>query len=449
MFEKILIANRGEIAVRIIRACKEMGIKTVAVYSDVDKESLHVKLADEAYCIGPASPSQSYLNIPSIISVAEISGAKAIHPGYGFLAENPKFAEVCQSSGIRFIGPTASTMEKVGDKASAKKMAQKARVPIVGGSEGIINDEKVALHIAKKIGYPVLIKATAGGGGKGMRIAFNDDEFPKLFKTARAEAESSFANPDVYIEKYIENPRHVEFQILADGFGNIVHLGERDCSIQRRHQKLIEESPSVALDDKLRAKMGEAAVKIAKAADYIGAGTVEFLLDSHHHFYFIEMNARVQVEHPVTEMITSIDIIKEQIMVESGERLAIRQKDIRFLGHAIECRINAEDPERSFMPCPGEVSIYLPPGGPGIRVDSHVYPGYRILPNYDSLIAKLIAWGNTRSEAIARMKRALDEFIIDGISTTIPLHQRIMDNEVFQRGDINTSFIKEHIFNGS
>jgi len=444
MFKKILIANRGEIAIRIIRACRELGIKTVAIYSEADKDSLHVKLADESYCIGPASPSQSYLNIPSIISVAEVAGAEAIHPGYGFLAENAKFAEICADHNIKFIGPSVEAMRKMGDKVTARDTVSKSGVPLVPGSQGIISDEAEAEKLASKIGFPIAIKATAGGGGKGLRIARSEKEFKQLFNTARAEAGAAFGNPEVYIEKFVEEPRHVEIQILADGKGHAVHLGERDCSIQRRYQKLVEEAPSPALNEKLRKKMGESAVKAAKGVKYEGAGTVEFLLDKHGHFYFMEMNTRIQVEHPVTEMITNIDIVKEQIKIAAGEPFKLKQGDIKLSGHAIECRINAENSERDFMPCPGEIHLYLPPGGPGIRVDSHVYPGYKVLPHYDSLIGKLIAWGSTRDEAIQRMERALDEYVIDGVATTIPFHHEVMRNHAFKTGNFSTKFIEQH-----
>jgi len=446
-FKKILIANRGEIAVRVIRACKELGIKSVAVYSEVDKDCLHVKLADEAYCIGPAAPSQSYLNVPSIISVAEVAGADAIHPGYGFLAENAKFAEICNDHKIKFIGPTPDAMRKMGDKVTARKTVKKVGVPVVPGSEGTISDENEAKAVAKKIGFPVAIKATAGGGGRGMRIAKTEDEFVTLMKTARSEAEAAFGNPEVYIEKFIEEPRHIEIQILADEKGNTVHLGERDCSIQRRYQKLIEESPSPALNDHLRNKMGDAAVRAARSVNYVGAGTIEFLLDKNGHFYFMEMNTRVQVEHPVTEMVTDIDIVRTQIKIAYGFLLPFRQKDIRFKGHAIECRINAEDWERDFMPCPGEMNLYLPSGGPGVRVDSHAYPGYKVLPNYDSLVAKLIVWDETREEAILRMERALDEFVVAGISTTIPFHHKVLAHEAFRSGNFGTDFIPKYFAN--
>ncbi|MCX5751295.1 MAG: acetyl-CoA carboxylase biotin carboxylase subunit [Candidatus Saganbacteria bacterium] len=444
MFKKVLIANRGEIAVRIIRALSEMGIASVAVYSEADKDCLHVKLADEAYCIGPAIASQSYLNIPSLISVAELSGAEAVHPGYGFLAENARFLEICKAHNIVFIGPSVLAMEKMGDKATAKDTVSRVGVPTTPGSKGIITDEKEALKAAEKIGFPVIIKATAGGGGKGMRVATSKEDFIHLFNMARREAEAAFGNPEAYIEKLIEEPRHIEVQILGDMYGNVIHLGERECSIQRRHQKLLEESPSPAIDERTRKKMGQAAVKAAKAVKYVGAGTIEFLLDKHGHFYFMEMNTRVQVEHPVTEMVTSIDIIKEQVRVAAGERLSYKQGDVKIHGHAIECRINAEDPSRNFMPCPGKVNGYLPAGGPGVRVDSHMYAGYNIPPNYDSLMAKLIVWGNNRKEAIARMKRALKEFTIDGVATTIPFHLKVLDNADYVSGNFSTHFIEKH-----
>lgn len=444
MFKKVLIANRGEIAVRIIRSLKELGIKSVAVYSEPDRDSLHVKLADEAYCIGPAAPNKSYLNIASIISVAEISGAEAIHPGYGFLAENEKFTDICNEHKIKFIGPPKEAMRKMGDKSTAKKTVMKAGVPVVPGSDGNVLTEKDAVSVAAKIGYPVLIKATAGGGGKGMRIVRAQEELLHAYKMARTEADASFGNPDVYIEKYIEEPRHIEVQILADDYGNVVYLGERDCSIQRRHQKLVEEALSPVVNQKLREKLGTAAVKAAKAVNYSSAGTIEFIFDNTGHFYFMEMNTRVQVEHPVTEMVTNIDIIKEQIMIACGEKLSVSQRDIKYTGHAIECRINAEDPDKGFLPSPGEISIYLPPGGLGVRVDSHAYSGYKVLPFYDSLVAKLLVWGNTREEAIERMKRALDEFVIDGIKTTIPFHLKVMENEAFRSGKFSTHFIEQH-----
>lgn len=445
MFSKILIANRGEIALRIIRACKEMNIKTVAVYSDADRNSLAVRFADEAVCIGPAQSSQSYLNIPAIISAAEITDVSAIHPGYGFLAENAHFAEICESCNITFIGPTPETIRLMGDKVQARETMRKIGVPLTPGGKGVIPDQKEALDIAKKIGYPVIIKAAAGGGGKGMRVCHNDVTLTSSFMMARKEAEANFGNPAVYIEKYIIDPRHVEFQILADHFGNIFHLGERDCSIQRRHQKLLEESPSPALDNKLRKRMGEVAVKAAKAANYRGVGTIEFLLDSRGEFYFMEMNTRIQVEHPVTEMVTGIDLIKEQIQVAMGKKLKLKQDDIKLSGHAIECRINAEDPSNNFMPSPGKIEELNLPGGFGVRVDTHIYPGYTISPHYDSMVAKLIVHGNTRKEAIATMRRALEEFYVAPIKTTIPLHREIIEHPLFVEGKVSTHFL-ENIF---
>ncbi|MFA5840018.1 MAG: acetyl-CoA carboxylase biotin carboxylase subunit [Candidatus Margulisiibacteriota bacterium] len=443
-FKKILIANRGEIAVRVIRAAKELGIGTVAVYSEADKDSLHVKIADEAYCIGPAIPSKSYLHIPGIMSAAEVSGADAIHPGYGFLSENAKFVEICTASNITFIGPPIDAMNRMGDKATARRTVVKAGVPVVPGTDGTISDEGEALAAADKIGFPVAIKATAGGGGRGLRICWKRDEFVNLMRTARSEAGAAFGNPEVYIEKFIEDPRHIEVQILADKHGNVIHLGERDCSIQRRHQKLVEEALSPVVDERTRRKLGEAAVRAAKAVNYYSAGTIEFLFDKHGHFYFMEMNTRVQVEHPVTEMLTSIDIVKEQIKIAQGEKMLIHQGDVKFQGHVIECRINAENHEKNFMPSPGTIKAYLAPGGPGIRVDSHAYQGYVIQPHYDSLVAKIIAWGKDRTEAIQRMKRALDEYVIDGIHTTIPFHVKVLNNEAFIRGEATTKFIEEH-----
>lgn len=444
IFKKVLIANRGEIAVRIIRALRELKIESIAIYSEADKDSLHVKLADESFCVGPALSKQSYLNIPAIISVAELSGADAIHPGYGFLAENDKFTEICAEHKIKFIGPPKEAMQKMGDKSTAKKTVMKSGVPVVPGSDGNVPDEKEALKVAAKIGYPVLIKATAGGGGKGMRVVKSENDLVNAYNTARTEASSAFSNPDVYIEKYIEEPRHIEVQILADEHGNVIHLGERDCSIQRRHQKLVEEALSPVVNDKLRNKLGEAAIKAAKAVKYTSAGTIEFIFDPSGRFYFMEMNTRIQVEHPVSEMVTNIDILKEQIKIAEGEKLSITQKDVKFYGHAIECRINAEDPDKNFMPSPGEITIYLPPGGPGIRVDSHAFSGYKIPTYYDSLIAKLLAWGRTRDEAIERMKRALDEFVIDGVKTTIPFHLKVMDNPSFRSGHFSTHFIEQN-----
>lgn len=443
MFTKVLIANRGEIAVRIIRACNELGVATVAVYSEADKDSLHVRLADEAYCIGPTSAKESYLNFTNIITIASLSQADAIHPGYGFLAENADFAEVCANCHIEFIGPSAEAILKMGEKATAKETMINAGVPVVPGSDGIVDDIEEIEKLAEEIGYPVIVKATAGGGGKGMRIAKNKDALSTAVKMARQEAESAFGNADVYIEKYLEKPRHIEVQIIADKEGNVVHLGERDCSIQRRHQKLIEEAPSPIISESLRNQMGESAIKAAKAVNYYGVGTVEFLLVNNK-YYFMEMNTRVQVEHPVTEQITGIDIIKEQIRVAANEPLAFSQKDVKINGWAIECRINAEDPIKNFMPSPGKINFYLPAGGIGVRVDSAAYTGYNISPFYDSMIAKLIVWGRDRDEAIIRMKRALNEFIVDGINTTIPFHKKLLEHEVFTEGRFDTGFLEEY-----
>lgn len=440
--KKVLIANRGEIAVRIIRACKELGIETVAVYSEADKDALHVKLADEAYCIGPTASKDSYLNYTNIMSVATLTGVDAIHPGYGFLAENADFAEICRECNITFIGPSPEAITKMGTKDVARQTMKEAGVPIVPGSDGIISDVDEAIEVAKKIGYPVIIKATAGGGGKGIRVARNEEELKKGIAITQQEAETAFGNPGVYIEKYIEDFRHVEIQILADNYGNTIHLGERDCTIQRRLQKLVEETPSPALDEATRKAMGEAAVKAAKAVNYSGAGTIEFIYDKDGNFYFMEMNTRIQVEHPVTEMVTGIDLIKQQIYIAAGEKLKIKQEDVKLNGWSIECRINAEDPNKNFMPSPGKVEMYLPPGGLGIRVDSAVYPGYVIPPFYDSMVAKLISYGETREEAIARMKRALEEFVIDGVKTTIPFHLKLMNHEKFVKGDFNTKFLE-------
>ncbi|HHY22051.1 MAG TPA: acetyl-CoA carboxylase biotin carboxylase subunit [Bacilli bacterium] len=444
MFEKILIANRGEIAVRIIRACKELGIETVAVYSEADKDALHVKLADEAYCIGPHLSSKSYLNMVNLLSIALKTGAEAVHPGYGFLAENADFAELCAENQIVFIGPSPEAINKMGAKAVARETMEAAGVPIVPGTDGIIEDIDKALETAREIGYPVMVKATAGGGGKGMRLAESEADLEKAIKMAQQEAETAFGNAGVYLEKFVEEPRHVEIQIIADSFGNVVHLGERDCSIQRRHQKLIEEAPSPALDEELRKQMGEAALKAAKAVNYCGAGTVEFLLDKHKKFYFMEMNTRIQVEHPVTELVTGFDLIKEQILVAAGQKLSFAQEDVKINGWAIECRINAENPDKNFMPSPGQVEMYLPPGGMGVRVDSAVYPGYVITPFYDSMVAKLIVHGKDREEAIARMKRALNEFVIEGVSTTIPFHLRLLEHEGFVSGDFDTKFLEKN-----
>jgi acetyl-CoA carboxylase, biotin carboxylase subunit len=443
MFSKILIANRGEIALRIIRACREIGIRTVAVYSEPDRNSLHVRFADEAICIGQAASSKSYLNIPAIISAAEITDVEAIHPGYGFLAENPHFAEICESCHIKFIGPTPENIRLMGDKMNARITMQKAGLPIVPGSTGAIKNKEEALRTARRIGYPVIIKACAGGGGKGMRICHNDIKLASSYMTAQSEAEANFGNPSVYIEKYLEKPRHVEIQLIADSFGNTVYLGERDCSIQRRHQKLLEESPSPAVDAKTRKRLGEMAVRAAKSSGYVNAGTMEFLLDSKQNFYFMEMNTRIQVEHPVTEMVTGIDLVKEQIHVAAGERLSFRQEDIRLQGHAIECRINAEDFEKDFMPCPGLIETLNVPGGPGIRVDTHIYQGYTISPYYDSMVAKLIAHGKDREEAIKVMQRALIEFTISPIKTTIPFHQRLLDHPLFKKSEISTHFVQD------
>ena len=444
MFEKVLIANRGEIALRVIRACREMGIRTVAVYSQADSESLHVKLADEAFCIGPAAAQRSYLHIPAIISTAVVTGADAVHPGYGFLAENANFAQICADHRIKFIGPSVEAINGMGDKSSARDTMRKAGVPIVPGTDGLVDDEREAFSIAEEIGFPVIIKATAGGGGKGMRVARDASELSRALGAARSEAQNAFGDGGVYIEKYLKPIRHIEIQVMADSHGNVVHLGERDCSVQRRHQKLIEEAPSPAITPALREKMGEAAVKAARNINYEGAGTVEFIF-ADNKFYFMEMNTRIQVEHPVTEMITGFDLIKEQIRVAAGEVLSIKQSDIQWRGHSIECRINAEDPDRNFMPSPGRIDAYIAPGGPGVRVDSHCYPGYSIPPNYDSLLSKLIVWGNTRMEAIQRMQRALDEYAITGIHTTIPFHQKVLSNPYFQRGDVSTDFIEKHL----
>jgi acetyl-CoA carboxylase biotin carboxylase subunit len=444
MFEKVLIANRGEIAVRVIRACRELGIRTVAVYSEADREALHVQMADEAYCVGPTPSKQSYLNIANLMSLAMKTGVDAIHPGYGFLAENSDFAEICQECGIAFIGPSAWAIERMGDKSVAKETMRDAGVPCVPGSRGLVEDLEEALTVAKEIGYPVMIKATAGGGGKGMRVARSPEELSKGFSMARTESETAFGNPGVYLEKFVEEPRHVEIQVMADNYGNVVYFGERDCSIQRRHQKLIEEAPSPALDPELRRRMGAAAVAAARAVNYSGAGTVEFLLDRDGRFYFMEMNTRIQVEHPVTELVTSFDLIREQILVAAGERLSVNQEEIEIRGWAMECRINAEDPEKQFMPCPGKITEYLPPGGFGVRVDSAAYPGYTVTPFYDSMIAKLIVWAPTRREAIDRMKRALSEFRIGGIKTTIPFHLKVLNHPAFIEGDFNTRFLEMH-----
>jgi acetyl-CoA carboxylase, biotin carboxylase subunit len=442
-FSKLLIANRGEIALRIIRTCEEMGIATVAVHSTVDRHALHVQLADEAVCIGEAQSSQSYLNIPNIIAAAITHNVTAIHPGYGFLAENARFAEICADHNLIFVGPSPDSIRAMGDKSTAKDTMKRVGVPTVPGSDGLLDDEKQALAIATEIGYPVIIKATAGGGGRGMRLVREASEFSKAFQAAQAEAGAAFGNTGVYLEKFIECPRHIEFQILADTQGNVVHLGERDCSIQRRHQKLLEESPSPALSQLLREKMGQAAVLAAQAINYVGAGTVEFLLDASGSFYFMEMNTRIQVEHPVTEMITGLDLIAAQLRVAMGEALGFTQEQIQFRGHAIECRINAEDPDHNFRPAAGKINGYLPPGGFGVRMDSHIYTDYSIPPYYDSLIGKLIVWGRDRETAIRRMQRALRECAITGLPTTIPFHQKIMQNPEFQKGKVYTNFVEQ------
>ncbi|NKQ19310.1 acetyl-CoA carboxylase biotin carboxylase subunit [Brevibacillus laterosporus] len=444
MFQKILIANRGEIAVRVIRACRELGIQTVAVYSEADREALHVKLADEAYCIGPTASKDSYLNMASIMSVATKVGADAIHPGYGFLAENADFAEICSACNITFIGPDPEAITGMGDKSTAKDTMKRAGVPTVPGTDGLIESIVEALDTAKEIGYPVMVKATAGGGGRGMRVAVDDEDLEKAIRQAQNEAKTAFGNAGVYLEKFVEGPRHVEIQIMGDKYGNVVYLGERDCSIQRRHQKLVEEAPSPALSQELRKQMGEAAVAAAKAVHYHGAGTVEFLLDKHGQFYFMEMNTRIQVEHPVTEMVTGLDLIKEQISVAFGNYLSFTQEDIVLDGWSMECRINAENPAKNFMPSPGKIEGYLAPGGFGVRIDSAAYPGYSIPPYYDSMIAKVIVWGKTREEAIERMKRALQEFMIEGVHTTIPFHLKLLEHEVFIGGQFDTKFLETY-----
>ncbi|NEQ60725.1 MAG: acetyl-CoA carboxylase biotin carboxylase subunit [Moorea sp. SIO1F2] len=446
-FSKILIANRGEIALRIIRTCEEMGIPTVAVHSTIDQHALNVQLADEAVCIGDPPSNKSYLNIPNIIAAALTRNATAIHPGYGFLSENARFAEICADHQISFIGPTPEAIRAMGDKSTAKETMQRAGVPTVPGSDGLVSSELEAHAIACQIGYPVMIKATAGGGGRGMRLVQDDSQLIKLFQAAQGEAQAAFGNGGVYIEKFIQRPRHIEIQILADSHGNVIHLGERDCSIQRRHQKLLEEAPSPVLDPELREKMGNAAVMAAKSINYVGVGTVEFLLDASGEFYFMEMNTRIQVEHPVTEMITGLDLIAEQIKIAQGEKLSLTQDQVTLKGHAIECRINAEDPDHSFRPQPGRISAYLPPGGPWVRMDSHVYPDYEIPPYYDSLIGKLIVWGPTRDAAIQRMKRALRECAITGVTTTLTFHQKILETQAFLEGQVYTNFVEKEMMN--
>jgi acetyl-CoA carboxylase, biotin carboxylase subunit len=442
VFKKVLIANRGEIALRVIRACRELGLETVAVYSEADRESLHVRFADDDVCIGPPPSRQSYLKIPNIIAAAEITGADAIHPGYGFLAENAEFADICKASNIVFIGPTGDQIRQMGDKATARRLAAEAGVPTVPGSPGTIEDPDEALAFAESIGFPVIIKATAGGGGKGMRIVQEAEQFTQLFGLAQNEALAAFNNGAVYVEKYIQHPRHVEIQVMGDNFGKVVHLGERDCSVQRRHQKLIEESPSPALSAVLRDRRGQAAVALASNIGYAGAGTLEFLLDTDGSFYFMEMNTRIQVEHPVTEMVTSFDLVKEQIRVAANEPISFQGDGRRLRGHAIECRINAEDPARNFQPCPGLITAYHPPGGPGVRVDTHVYAGYTVPPYYDSLLAKVIVHGNDREEALTRMGQALDSFILEGVTTTIPFLARVIRHPDFVTGDIDTRFLE-------
>lgn len=441
MFHKILIANRGEIALRVIRACKELGIKTVAIHSTADASSLHVKFADETVCVGPPESVRSYLHIPSIISAAEITGSDAIHPGYGFLSENPSLAEICETCGIKFIGPTPQNIRLMGNKVKAKKAMQKAGVPIVPGSPERVESADDAASIAEKIGYPVILKASAGGGGRGMRILRKKEDLVDSFKVVQSESAAAFADPHIYLEKYIEKPRHIEFQIMADEKGNTIHLGERDCSIQRRHQKLIEESPSPALSQGLRKEMGDCAVRAVKSIGYRSIGTVEFLLDGEGNYYFIEMNTRIQVEHPVTEMVTGVDLIKEQIRIAAGERIKIKQKDMKIFGHSIECRINAEDPDK-FIPSPGTITALNIPGGPGVRVDTAVYSEYTVLPYYDSLIAKLIVHGLDREDAIAKMNRALEEFHVEGIKTTIPFHKKVLSNKDFLKGEFSTDFVE-------
>lgn len=442
MFKKILVANRGEIAVRVIRACRELGIATVAIYSQADANALHVKLADQSVCIGPPQNRDSYLNIPNIVTAAIITGCDAVHPGYGNLSETVAFVENCEIARLKFIGPRPETIEKMQDKAQAKQMVARAGVPVIPGTEGTLLNEAEGLRIARRFGYPIMIKAAAGGGGRGIRIVHNDEEFSRNLPLAQAEAQASFGRPEVYLEKYIEEPRHIEMQILADEHGNVIHLGERDCTIQKAsHQKLIEESPSIAISPQLRQKIGESAVKAAKAIGYVNAGTMEFLLDKRNKLYFMEMNTRIQVEHCVTEMVTGIDLVKQQILIAAGEKLPWSQKDIKLSGHAIECRVNAEDPGRNMMACAGLVKHYLPPGGPNVRVDSHLYSGYEVPSYYDSLLAKVVCWGNDRSEAVARMKRALSEMVVEGLPTTIPLFMKILDDPEFLAGTVSTDFV--------
>ncbi len=445
MVEKVLIANRGEIALRIVRSCRELGIATVAVFSTIDKKALHVQLADEAVCVGDSLSNKSYLNIPNILAAATSRGVDAIHPGYGFLAENDKFAEMCNDHGIVFIGPSPKAIRSMGDKSTAKETMDRVGVPTVPGSKGLLSNVEEAYNLAEEIGYPIIIKATAGGGGRGMRLVENKGNLEKMFKAAQGEAEAAFGNDGLYMEKFIKKPRHVEIQILADRSGNVVHLGERDCSVQRRHQKLLEESPSPAINSDLRKRMGNAAIAAAKSIGYEGAGTVEFLVDDDNNFYFMEMNTRIQVEHPVTEMVTGVDLIAEQIKIASGENLEFNQDDVQLNGHAIECRINAEDPSHNFRPSPGKITGWLPPGGPGVRVDSHVYTGYEIPPFYDSLIGKLIVWGKDRNTAIKRMNRALNECAVTGIPTTINFHLTLLNKTKFREGKIHTKYVEEEL----
>jgi acetyl-CoA carboxylase, biotin carboxylase subunit len=444
---KILVANRGEIAVRIIRACRELGIQAVAVYSEADRESLHVRLADEAYCIGPTASKDSYLNLTNIMSVATLTECDAIHPGYGFLSENADFAEISESCNIAFIGPSAEAISRMGDKSVAKQTMKEADVPVIPGSDGLIEDIDEAVRIAREIGYPVIIKATAGGGGRGIRLADDEEMLVREITTAQQEAEKAFGNAGVYLEKYLTGMKHVEIQVIADKHGNVCHLGERDCSVQRRRQKLVEEAPCPVMTPALRERMGQAAVRAAKAVNYSGAGTIEFLLGPDGQFYFMEMNTRIQVEHPVTEMITNIDLIKEMISIAEGNPLSFTQEQVKFEGAAIEFRINAEDPDRNFMPSPGRIGFYLPPGGPGVRVDSGAYPQYMISPHYDSMVAKLIVWAPTREEAIARGRRALSEFVIEGVKTTIPFHLKLLEHPIFHKGTFDIKFLEEHDIN--
>jgi len=450
MFQKILIANRGEIALRIIRACKELGIATVAVYSEADANSLHVQAADEAVCIGPGPGKDSYLNIPNVIMAAIITGAEAIHPGYGYLSERASFAEACEASGLVFIGPPPSAIEKMGDKAVAREIVRQAKVPVVPGTHGAIRNEQEALKQAQRIGYPVLVKAVAGGGGKGIRLAENAEDLSRVLQLAQSEAMAAFGSPDVYVEKFIPDPRHVEVQVLADSHGNVIHLGERECSIQTaRRQKMVEEAPASVVAPSLRQKLGEAAVRAAKAVGYVNAGTVEFLLDGKGNFYFIEMNTRIQVEHPVTEQVTGVDIVREQIRIAAKERLHLSQRDVQWRGHSIECRVTAEDPDNDFAPCVGKIKHLVLPGGPGVRVDTHLYPGYEIPPYYDSLLAKIIVWAEDRPAAIARMRRALDEMQIEGVKTNLPFLKRIMEHPEYQKGNVSTQFLRRYLRNGT